>query len=217
MEDRLLSGRLGGAARRFPGKLRRAALRRLHPETASPGEHWLRETLNESVAEHIRSLGPEGLSAAEISGGFHAGHPWREYTTLDFPAFDLCAPPARHRRFDVVICEQVLEHVPQPFAAVETLGELCVPGGHVIVSTPFLVRVHELPMYGLADYWRFTPRGLRALLESTGLTVERIESWGNRRVIAANLDWWSRRRPWQTLRNEPDLPVQVWAFARKPG
>ena len=45
------------------------------------------------------------------------------------------------------------------------LRKLCAPGGHVIVSTPFLVRVHELPLFALHDYWRFTPRGLRLLLE----------------------------------------------------
>ena len=35
----------------------------------------------------------------------------------------------------------------------------------MIVSTPFLVKVHELPAYAMFDYWRFTPRGLRLLLE----------------------------------------------------
>ena len=28
-----------------------------------------------------------------------------------------------------------------------------------------MIRVHELPAYGMPDYWRFTPRGLRTLLE----------------------------------------------------
>jgi hypothetical protein len=87
----------------------------------------------------------------------------------------------------------------------------------VIVSTPFLVRVHELPAYGLPDYWRFTPRGLRTLLEGAGLQEVTVGSWGNRRCVAGNFDRWPAYRRWHSLGNEPDLPVQVWAFARSPG
>ncbi len=86
----------------------------------------------------------------------------------------------------------------------------------MIVSTPFLVRVHELPMYGLKDYWRFTPRGLRTLLERVGLAVEQVSSWGNRDCVVGNFDRWPAYRRWLSLRDEPDLPVQVWAFARRP-
>ncbi len=116
----------------------------------------------------------------------------------------------------MVICEQVLEHVTDPWVAAENLRGLCAPGGHVIVSTPFLVRVHELPAYGMPDLWRFTPRGLRALLERAGLEVESVESWGNRDCVACNFDHWPAYRRWHSLRNEPDLPLQVWAFARNP-
>ena len=110
----------------------------------------------------------------------------------------------------------MIEHVVDPFLAAENLRGLCAPGGHVIVSTPFLIKVHELPLYGMPDYWRFTPRGLRTLLERAGLEVDEVRSWGNRRVIAGNLDRWTAYRPWHSLRNEPDIPVQVWAFARNP-
>ena len=117
--------------------------------------------------------------------------------------------------YDVVICEQVLEHVIDPWAAARNLRGLCVPGGHVVVSTPFLIRVHELPAYGMRDYWRFTPRGLRALLEGAGLVVDEVGSWGNRDCVAGNFDRWPAYRRWHSLRNEPDLPVQVWAFATR--
>ncbi|MGH2637633.1 MAG: methyltransferase type 12, partial [Actinomycetota bacterium] len=74
--------------------------------------------------------------------------------------------------------------------------------------------VHELPLFGMGDYWRFTPRGLRTLLERAGLEVERVESWGNRQCVKGNFNRWSAYRPWHSLRNEPDFPLQVWAFAR---
>ncbi|GAC1490008.1 MAG: hypothetical protein NVS1B9_11140 [Solirubrobacteraceae bacterium] len=187
----------------------------LLPEATSGTEQWQRVMLNRAVDEHIAQLGPERLTAAEISGDAHAVKPWRRHTSLNYPEFDLCAP-LEHGNFDVVICEQVLEHVVDPCRAAANLRGLCRSGGHVIVSTPFLIRVHELPMYGMYDYWRFTPRGLRRLLEHAGLEVEAIHSWGNRRCIAGNLDHWPAYRRWLSLRNEEDLAVQVWAFARNP-
>jgi SAM-dependent methyltransferase len=190
--------------------------RALYPEATSPDDQWQRVVLNRAVDAHIASLGPTSLSAAEISGESHAGKPWSEYTSLNYPDFDLCAPITIERRFDVVICEQVLEHVADPWGAAANLRELTTPGGHLIVSTPFLIKVHELPRFDLRDYWRFTPRGLRTLLLSAGLEVERIDAWGNRRCVTGNLRRWSAPRPWHSLRNDPDLAVQVWAFARNP-
>ncbi len=185
------------------------------PDATSGADQWQRVTLNRAVDARLASLDPRTLSAAEISGDAHAGKGWREYLSLNYPEFDLIAPLAGQGPFDVVICEQVIEHVPDPCAAAANLRALCVTGGHVIVSTPFLIRVHE--EWGMQDYWRFTPRGLRTLLERAGLEVDTVGSWGNRRVIAANLDRWPAYRRWQSLRNEPNLPVQVWAFARNPG
>ena len=138
-------------------------------------------------------------------------------SALAWPEFDLCAPLTEERRFDLVICEQVLEHVPDPCAAVDEPARALRPGGRVIVSTPFLIKVHEFPSYGMLDYWRFTPRGLRTLLERGGLEVERVGSWGNRECVVGNFTDWSAHRRWHSLRDEPDFPVQVWAFARAPG
>jgi SAM-dependent methyltransferase len=209
-------------ARRLP-RLRRFARRVaakgdsiVFPEAASAAEHWQRVVMYKAANQFIGSLGPWECTAAEISGDTYARGQWKEYTTLMYPEFDLCAPLSVDRGFDVVICEQVLEHVPDPCAAAANLRGLCAPGGHVIVSTPFLVRVHELALFLMRDYWRFTPRGLEILLERAGLEVVAMGSWGNRQCVIGNFNRWSAYRPWHSLRNEPDFPVQVWAFARRP-
>lgn len=64
------------------------------------------------------------------------------------------------------------------------------------------------------DYWRFTQRGLRTLLEGAGLDVEAVHSWGNRQALVGNLRGWSSHLRWHSLHDEPDVPLQVWAFAR---
>lgn len=197
-------------------RLRSARDRLLLPEASSGAQQWQRVVLNRAVDDHLASLDPRSRSAAEISGSAHAGKPWRRYVSLDYPQFDLCAPLEGRGTFDVVICEQVIEHVVDPWVAAANLRGLCAPGGHVVVSTPFLIRVHELPAYGLPDYWRFTPRGLRTLLERAGLEVDAVESWGNRDCVVGNFDRWPAYRRWHSLRGEADLLVQVWAFARNP-
>jgi SAM-dependent methyltransferase len=186
-----------------------------YPEAQSAAEQWQRVILNRAVDARLAELDLAGMSAAEISGDMHAGRGWRSYESLDYPAFDLCSPVERPGAFDMVICEQVLEHVIDPFGAARNLRELCVSGGHVIVSTPFLIRVHELPLFAMRDYWRFTPSGLRTLLEQAGLAVEQVGEWGNRECVMHELDHWTAFRPWHSLEGEPDIPVQVWAFARR--
>lgn len=214
----------GRQPRRAGNTLRRAARRMVSradqavfPEAKSAAEHWQRVSLNRAIDAHITSLDPSDKTAAEISGDAHAKRDWRSFTSLNYPEFDLCADLDPELEFDVVICEQVLEHVVDPCAAAANLRRLCSPSGHVIVSTPFLIKVHELPIYAMRDYWRFTPRGLRTLLERAGLEVEAVGSWGNRACVMGNLSRWSAYRRWHSLRNEPDLPVQVWAFATNPG
>ncbi len=187
------------------------------PQTYEVRSQWQRIAMNDSIDAFLATLGTEGMSAAEVSGDAHASRRWREYTTLPYPDFDLLQPVEEPGRYDVVICEQVLEHVPDPWLGVEHLRDLCAPGGHVIVSTPFLVRIHEERiLHDMKDYWRFTPRGLRILLERAGLEVVGVESWGNRDSVIGDFDNWSAYRWWHSLRNEPNLPIQVWAFARRP-
>jgi len=200
------------------GDLRRLAEdETVFPEATTAGAQWQRVVMNEAIAAHLDSLEPASRSAAEISGDSHASRGWKEYTSLNYPDFDVCAPVVERGSFDVVICEQVLEHVVDPWGAAANLLELTAPGGHLVVSTPFLIKVHELPLFGMNDYWRFTPRGLRALLERAGFVVDAVETWGNVECVVGNLRRWSAYRSWHPIDNDLDLAVQVWAFARNLG
>ena len=62
--------------------------------------------------------------------------------------------------FDAVFLMEVLEHVPAPDAALSEVHRVLAPGGRLVLSTPFLLEIHDAPH----DYYRFTEYGLRHLL-----------------------------------------------------
>lgn len=69
--------------------------------------------------------------------------------------------------FDTVISSEVLEHVPEPQAAVNELFRVLKPGGVAYISAPMSWALHYEPH----DYWRFTNYGLAHLLGSSGFKV----------------------------------------------
>jgi 2-polyprenyl-6-hydroxyphenyl methylase/3-demethylubiquinone-9 3-methyltransferase len=63
-------------------------------------------------------------------------------------------------RYDLVTCMEMLEHVPDPAAAVTSLAELARPGGHVVVSTlNRTLRAYVLAVLGAEYVLRLLPTG----------------------------------------------------------
>ena len=59
------------------------------------------------------------------------------------------------------LCLETLEHCEDPFAACRELHRVIAPGGICVLSSVMLFGIHGYPN----DYWRFTPEGLRVLLD----------------------------------------------------
>ena len=49
---------------------------------------------------------------------------------------DLQSHPLPSRAFDLVVCWDVLEHLPHPSAAVDNLADSVAPGGHLVLKVP---------------------------------------------------------------------------------
>lgn len=77
--------------------------------------------------------------------------------------------------YDIVLCEQVLEHVPDPSLAFTNLCKLLKPQGILHVSVPGINGVHGEPYYYFAG---FHPRLLASWAQREGLSLVDCSSWG---------------------------------------
>jgi SAM-dependent methyltransferase len=73
--------------------------------------------------------------------------------------------PFSDAQFDSILCNAVLEHVASAEAVVSELVRVLRPGGHAILTVPFLQPFHECPL----DFRRYTRDGLVTLGEGAGL------------------------------------------------
>ncbi len=193
---------------------RRAMVKKLLEKIKFDTTDWIRVVMYRECFAFIRSLGPERLDVLEISAGpqWRRKFQFRSFTETQFPQVDICSQRL-DRQFDLIIADQVFEHLPWPNRAARNVFAMLRPGGWFIVATPFLVRVHKVPI----DCSRWTEQGLSYLLQDCGFaeTDIRTRSWGNRACARANFAKWRRYGWYRSLRNEPDFPVIVWAFAQK--
>ena len=78
-----------------------------------------------------------------------------EQSKLDIVS-DITAIPEPDASFDVVLCVEVFEHLPNPFMALKEFSRLLKPGGKIILTTPFCAFTHFAPYFfhtGFSPYW----------------------------------------------------------------
>lgn len=169
--------------------------------------------------EWIRALGPKKLDAAEISGKWGESFNFKSYQSFHFPQHDPCTGPFRDAegkvlKFDLILANQVWEHIERPYAATRNVYRMLRPGGWFWIAVPFFIPYHAVPL----DCSRWSARGLHNLLVEAGFTENSIQSaqWGNRAAAARNLE-----TPWppefrdDDLTNDPDFPIAAWAMGQR--
>ena len=180
-----------------------------------------------SMYQHIESVldGPLTGKILGISGIEKIGHLIRidqaEIIRADYPDVDMQRMPYDDDFYDVVVSDQVIEHLADPARAVSECHRVLRPGGVAIISSCFLNPLHPCPN----DYWRFSPEGMQHLFTAGGWEILECGGWGNR--IALMLIFFrdsirfleipqgnslrSRLATW----NEKKYPIVTWIVARK--
>ncbi|WP_169457983.1 class I SAM-dependent methyltransferase [Ottowia thiooxydans] len=84
---------------------------------------------------------------------------------------DAACLPMAAQSCDTVILLEVLEHIKTPQEALQETSRVLRPGGHLLLSMPFLYPIHDAPH----DYQRLTKHGLERDLANAGLEIVSIE------------------------------------------
>ena len=92
------------------------------------------------------------------------------YAPLDYVC-DMTDIPVEDGRFDRVLFNQVLEHLPEPGLALQELNRVLKPGGRIFCSAPLFFPEHQVPY----DFFRYTQFGLKKLFADAGFEIVRIE------------------------------------------
>jgi ubiquinone/menaquinone biosynthesis C-methylase UbiE len=98
-----------------------------------------------------------------------SGHP-HEHEQID-AYYDGKTIPFDDNHFDSVLSSEVLEHVFNLEQILSELYRVMKPGGHMLITLPFVWDEHEIPY----DFARYTSFGIDHLLSQSGFEVVVIE------------------------------------------
>ncbi len=140
---------------------------------------------------------------------------------VEYPEVDMQELPFPDGRFDVVISDHVIAHLPDPRRAIREAFRVLKTGGLSIHTTCSWNPEFRCP----EDYFRFSPAALRVMCPP-GCEVLECGSWGNRLAMGLLLLWDSKfrflqiperrgLRRWLATWNEPRYPIHSWIVAKK--
>ncbi len=93
------------------------------------------------------------------------------YGKIDYVS-DILSIPVEDNSFDVLICIEVLEHVPEPILVIKELSRILKPGGQLLLSAPLGAGLHQQPHH---YYGGFTPNFYKKFMPEFGFEIISIE------------------------------------------
>ncbi len=156
-------------------------------------QNWVKKTLKE-IPSRLKII---DVGAGECQYKVFCDH--LEYTSQDFNQYngkgdgiglqtgtwdvsqidivsDITSIPIEDATFDAVLCTEVLEHVPNPIAAIEEMTRLLKKDGIIIITAPFCSLTHFAPYHycdGFSKYF------YKHHLERLGFEILEITPNGN--------------------------------------
>ena len=94
--------------------------------------------------------------------------------------------PVAHRRFDTIVCLNVLEHVADDVGSLVAMRRLLDRGGRLVLLVPALRALYGSLDRALGHVRRYTKGELRAKFGQNGFTMRRLEYFN----LAGIPGWW---------------------------
>jgi len=94
-----------------------------------------------------------------------------QYKDLDYVS-DITNIPVADNSFDVVICTEVLEHLPRPIEALKELSRVLDHGGRLLLTAPLSSGIHQTPYF---FYGGYSPQFYSKFLSENGLEIKEIK------------------------------------------
>ena len=150
--------------------LNRDGRKRLYPSLTNPNWLVLRRR-REIFRKWLTRISGKELDVLDVGGRLQPYRPLlegrlRRYVAVDLRQTPLVTIVARGEQmplasdqFDLVICTQVLEFIPEPGAVIAEIHRVLKPGGCLLLSVPAVS-----PSDGDEDSWRFLQGSVRRLL-----------------------------------------------------
>lgn len=134
--------------------------------------------------------------------GFDVATSLHNLANVDFMASAM-AIPLRAKTADMILCSEVLEHLPEPAIALREMARIAKPGAKLFLTTPFMLSVHEAPY----DYYRYTEYGLSYLLEKAGFEVETLLYKGEVTGVWLVRSLWFQTKFWWLCRKLTGMSI----------
>lgn len=142
-------------------------------------------------------------------------------TSVNYPEYALPSTGLPSGCFDLILCDQVLEHVKgSPWLVADELRRLLSPGGVCLLTTVFMMPLHPYP----SDFLRYSSESLVDIFVNDEISNWGSGAWGNRAVwMLSELGYrWEPvpknvRNPIFRLAtmNEPGAEIATWIVFQK--
>lgn len=131
--------------------------------------------------------------------------------------YDLHSLDLSEKDFDFFIFPCTIEHLYNPYLAMEKITEHIKPGGYVFCSAPVNNIPHLMPFY----FNNFTPFGLAMLFITFGYEILEVGQYGSQKFI----DFMYQKLTWPNytqmmdengfIENDINRPCHCWVLAKK--
>lgn len=187
------------------------------------GRGWLAGVLSAFGPTTAVDLSPKGIEAAQA-----------RWPDIDFRAGNFFEMPIEEGAYDIVVSQEVIEHVEDQSAYVKLAWRALRPGGYLLLTTPNLAvqrrrTQQELSQAQLQPIENWLDRsGLCELLrgqfavEGKGTLIPGVGSRGvltvlNSKKLRNLLGFFGLSKVWDATRCRAGFGLHLWVMARKTG